>query len=110
METLLSIFSEVGALMRPYVADISLALVASLLVITGGDINRFIKRQISSANFVFRTVIFVLVCTFGYGAATVLLTSLVKVQLASLSQPYLAMAVILCFIALGIYAERKKQI
>lgn len=106
----MSIFTEIGALMRPYVSDISLALVASLLVITGGDINRFIKRQIASANFLFRTVIFVLVSTFGYGAATVLFTNLLKVQLSALSRPYLAMAVILGFIALGIYAERKKQI
>lgn len=110
MDYLLSVFGEVGALMRPYVSDISLALVASLLVITGGDINRFIKRQISSANFFFRTVIFILVSTFGYGAATVLLTNILKIQLAALSKPYLAMTVILGFVALGIYAERKKQI
>lgn len=110
MDTILSVFAEIGALMRPYAADIALALVASLLVITGGDINRFIKRQISSANFFFRTVIFVLVSTFGYGAATVLLTSILKTQLAALSKPYLAMTVILGFLALGVFAERKKQI
>lgn len=110
MDAVLSVFNELGGFMRPYVRDISLALVASLLVITGGDINRFIKRQISSANFFFRTVIFVLVSTFGYGAATVLLTNILKAQLSDLSRPYLAIVVVSCFIALGIYAERKKQI
>lgn len=110
MDFLLSALGEIGALMRPYVSDISLALVASLLVISGGDINRFIKRQISSANFFFRTIIFILVSTFGYGALTVLLTNILNVQLTALSKPYLALTVILGFVVLGIYAERKKQI
>jgi len=110
MDYLFSILADIGGFMRPYVRDIALALVASLLVITGGDINRYIKRQISSANFVFRTFIFILVSTFGYGAATVLFTGILQTQLAALSKPYLAVTVILCFLALGIYAERKKQI
>jgi hypothetical protein len=110
MDYLLAVFSDLGGVMRPYVGDLALAMVASLLVITGGDINRFIKRQIASANFLFRTLIFILVSTFGYGAATVLFTSLLKTQLAALSAAHLSITVLLCFLALGIYAERKKQI
>ncbi|NVK24231.1 MAG: DUF3392 domain-containing protein [Gammaproteobacteria bacterium] len=110
MDMILSIFAELGSLIRPYTSDVALALVASLLVITGGDINRYIKRQISSANFFFRTIIFVLVCTFGYGVLTVVLTNIVRTQLAGLSAAYLAIVVIAAFLALGIYAERKRQI
>ena len=110
MDIILSLFADLGSVIRPYTADIALALVASLLVITGGDINRFIKRQVSSANFLFRTIIFILVCTFGYGVLTVVLTNIVKTQLASLSAAYLAMVVIAAFLGLGIYAERKRQI
>ena len=106
----MSLFGSIGGWFRPYVGDIALALVASLLVISGGDINRYIKRQIASANFFFRTVIFVLVSTFGYGAATVLLTGMVKTQLTALSKPILAIVVISAFLALGIFAERKRQI
>ena len=110
MDLVLTLFADIGKLIRPYTADIALALVASLLVIAGGDINRFIKRQVSSANFLFRTIIFILVCTFGYGVLTVVLTNIVKTQLASLSSVNLAIAVITGFLALGIYAERKRQI
>ena len=110
MDALMSLLASIGDWFRPYVADIALALVASLLVLTGGDINRYIKRQIASANFFFRTVIFVIISTFGYGAATVVLTSMLKTQLLSLSKPYLALTVIVAFLALGIFAERKKQI
>lgn len=110
MAEVIALFTPLGELMRPYVRDIALALVASLLVITGGDINRFIKRQIAGFNFAVRTLVFVIVSTFGYGAATVLLTSMLKNQLVALSQAQLAITVILGFIALGVYAERKKQI
>lgn len=110
MDLILSLLADLGRFIRPYAGDVALALVASLLVITGGDINRYIKRQVSSANFFFRTIIFVLVCTFGYGVLTVVLTNIVKTQLASLSAAYLAIAVIAAFLALGVYAERKRQI
>jgi hypothetical protein len=101
---------EVGDVIRPYSDDIALALVASLLVIAGGDINRYIKNLISSAHFLVRMSIFIAVCTFGYGALTVLLTNIITTQLAVLPAMYLPLAVIVCFAALGIYAERKKQV
>lgn len=110
MDFVLSLFSQLGQIIRPYQSDIALALVASFLVITGGDINRYIKKQISSANFFVRTLIFVLVCTFGYGMLTVLLTNLLKAQLASLSASYFAIVIVLAFFGLGVYAERKRQI
>lgn len=110
MELVVDLFKELGQLMRPYSGDIALALIASLLVITGGDINRFIKRQVGNAHFVVRTFVFVVVCTFGYGALTVLLTNLLKVQLANLSSATFAAVVISGFICLGLYAERKRQI
>lgn len=110
MSLIVDFFTQIGSWIRPYSNDIALGLVASLLVITGGDINRYIKQQVSSANFIIRTAIFVFVCTFGYGALTVLLTNILRTQLASLSSMYLAITVFICFIALGIYAERKRQI
>jgi len=110
MDWVLSFFAEIGSQLKPYSSNIALALVASLLVITGGDINRFIKKQFQTAHFLFRTLVFILVSTFGYGALTVLLTSVVKTQLAALKPSIFAMVVISAFLALGIYAERKKQI
>lgn len=110
MDIIVELFQQLGRLLRPYSADIALALIASLLVITGGDINRFIKKQVGNAHFVIRTFIFVVVCTFGYGALTVLLTNLLKVQLASLSSAAFAVVVVSGFVLLGLFAERKRQI
>lgn len=110
MDWLLTILAELGRFLRPYSADISLAIVASILVISGSDINRFVKKQLGSAHFVVRTLVFVVVCTFGYGALTVVLTQILKVQLAQLSYATFASVVVAIFIALGIWAERRKQI
>lgn len=101
---------EVAGVIRPYNDDIALALVASLLVIVGGDINKYIKNLISTAHFLVRMSIFIAVCTFGYGALTILLTNIITTQLDVLPAMYLPIAVITCFAALGIYAERKRQI
>lgn len=110
MDWMISLFSDLGHQLKPYNQQISLALVASLLVIAGGDINRVVKNQIRRYHFIVRTLIFILISTFGYGAVTVLLTGLIKTQLATLNSFYFVLVVIGAFIVLGIYAERKKQI
>lgn len=96
--------------MRPYSSDIALALVASVLVIAGSDINKFIKRQLGNAHFVIKTLAFIIVCTFGYGFLTVILTNLLKQQLSALSTDSFALVVIFAFVALGIMAQRKNHI
>jgi hypothetical protein len=101
---------DLGGFMRSYNSDISLAFVASLLVIVGGDINRYIKVLVRSSHFLVRISVFIAVCTFGYGALTPFLTQIITSQLATLSSLYLPLVIISCFIALGIYAEQKLQI
>lgn len=110
MNWLIDVLSSMGGFFRPHLADITLALVASVLVIAGNDINRYIKKQLSGANFIVRTTLFILICSFGYGAATVLLTHVLKTQLAVLSSWVLALVIIGGFLVLGIWAERKKHI
>lgn len=110
MNFISDVLVQIAGVIRPYNSDIALALVASLLVIAGGDINQFIKNLIRSTHFIVRMTIFILVCTFGYGALTVLLTNIIKTQLAALPSVYLPLAVLGCFIILGIYAERKRQV
>lgn len=110
MEWFWTITSQLGQWLKPYSSDIALAIVASILVICGSDINKAVKKQLGSAHFIVRTLVFVVVCTFGYGALTVLLTQVLKVQLASLSSSMFAIVIVAIFISLGIWAERRKQI
>ena len=110
MTTLTEFLGVLGQWLRPYSSDLALALVASILVIGGNDINRLIKKQFKNAHIILRTLIFVLVCTFGYGALTVVLTRMLQVQLAALTAVNLALVVVAAFVLLGLWAQRKNQI
>ncbi|WP_112136397.1 DUF3392 family protein [Marinomonas primoryensis] len=54
-------------LIQPHLHDISLALVATCLVVYGDKVNGFLKRLVSSWVFIARVMAFILMCTFGYG-------------------------------------------
>jgi len=110
MSFLTGLLIDLGSVIRAYNSDIALAFVASLLVIVGGDINRYIKNRVRSTHFLIRMSVFIAVCTFGYGVLTILLTKVITSQLAQLSSLYLPVVIIFGFVILGIYAERKRQI
>ena len=109
MDWLLDLVAHWGAYLRPHLRDIALALVATSLVVFGNDINSLIRKQISSLHFVWRTLIFVLICAFGYGAFTLFMTPLVASQLASLSNLWLPWVIVGLFTALGAVAQRRRQ-
>ncbi len=94
----------------PWIEEISLAIMATLLVIYGETINRIIKRRISGMHFLFRTLIFILLCAFGYGALLVFVAPILSEQLATVSMIYLGPLVLGIFVILGVIAEKKNQI
>lgn len=99
-----------GALFRPYVRDIALAMVATALVVFGDDINRLLRRHTAALHFVWRTLIFIALCAFGYGALTIFLTPVVAGQLAKLSNLWLPWAALGIFVLLALLAQRKRQL
>lgn len=96
--------------LRPHVSAIAFMIVATLLVLYGNTINGLVKRAISHYHFVVRVLIFILLCAFGYGLLTTLITPFVASQLASLPNLYLSPVVVIITVALGVLAERKKQV
>lgn len=95
--------------LRPHLMTIALMIVATLLVLYGNTINAVVKRQISHYHFIIRVVIFILLCAFGYGLLTSLLTPFVAQQLAKLPNYYLSPIVLIISVSLGALAERKRQ-
>ena len=95
---------------HPYLHQVALAIVATLLFIYGEDINSLIKSLIKRYHFLVRVFILMLVCAFGYGSLTILLTVLVTRFLATLDAVYLISTLLGFFFIVGILAERKKQI
>lgn len=109
-DLLSSLLSEWGSLIRPYIRDISLAMVTTCLVIFGDDINRIVRRQVNNLHFIFRTGVFILLCAVGYGALTVFLTPVVAKQLAKLSNVWLPCFCLGFFVVLGVLAQRRRQV
>ena len=99
-----------GALFRPYLRDMALAMVATSLVVFGDDINRLVRRQTVALHFIWRTLIFILLCAFGYGALTIFLTPLVAGQLGRIGNLWLPWVCLGIFTLLGILAQRKRQL
>jgi hypothetical protein len=97
-------------LIHPYLQQVALAIVATLLFIYGEDLNAVIKRSMQRYHFLVRVFIFMLVCAFGYGLLTIFLTMLVAQFLASLDATYLVPTILGFFFIVGILADRKKQI
>jgi membrane protease YdiL (CAAX protease family) len=107
---LVELFTELGQLFRLYQYQAALAIIATLLVIFGNDINSSIKKILAKQHFIVRTSIFILICAFGYGLLTVWLTSLLAQQLANLPSLYLLPVVFIIFLTLGIYAQKQHHI
>lgn len=96
--------------LRPHITTIAFMVVATLLVLYGNNINALVKRNILHFHVVVRVIIFILLCAFGYGLLTTWLTPFVASQLASLPNHYLSPIVAIITIALGVLAERKRQV
>jgi len=110
IEMLLNLFSELGQWFRSYQYESALAIVATVLVIFGNDINNAIKQMIKKQHFIVRTFVFVLVCAIGYGLVTVWLTNFLSQLLTSIPNSYVVLVVLVVFIALGMYAQKQRHI
>ena len=104
------LFNDLGLWFRPYQYQSALAIIATILVIFGNDINSAVKKLVAKQHFIVRTSVFVLVCAFGYGLITVWLTSLLSQQLAKVPNLYLLPVVFMIFFALGMYAQKQRHI
>lgn len=91
----------------PWLGEIAMAIMATLLVIYGHSINRWVKKQTSSMHFIFRTLIFILLCTFGYGALLIYLTPVLSHLLAGVGMIYLGPLIVGIFVTLGVLAEKE---
>ena len=90
----------------PWLGEITMAIMATLLVIYGHSINRLVKKQTSGMHFIFRTLIFILLCTFGYGVVLIYVTPILSQLLAGVGMIYLGPLIVGIFIMLGVLAEK----
>jgi hypothetical protein len=96
--------------LRPYLAQIAVTLAVTVLAVFGNDINSAVKRSVAKHPFPIRVGVFALLVAFGYGAATLLLSSLLARLLVIVDNRYLAVVLLTCFVLVGVLAELKGNI
>ncbi|MFC3608291.1 DUF3392 domain-containing protein [Stutzerimonas tarimensis] len=107
MDLLLELIVSLSRWSRGHLYDISLAIMASLLVIFGPAINQWVQRQVGGFNFVFRTLVFILLCAAGYGLAMIYLTPWLMRGLGQFNNYTLSPVLLLVFIVIGVLADRR---
>ncbi len=106
MDYALDLIATLSRWSRSHLSDISLAIMATLLVLFGPAINAWVQQRIGSLNFVFRTLLFVLICAVGYGLAMVFVTPWLAKGLGYFNNYTLAPVLLLVFFVIGIIADR----
>ena len=93
---------------RLYLGQVALSLTATILFLYGSQLHDVVKGLIKDLHFIFRLLILVLVCAFGYGTLAYGFKRLCEIGLKQLDSLYLAPVVIGLFLLIGLLAERKK--
>jgi len=109
MDLITSLLAEISSWFRPHLTFIASTLVLTLLAIYGARLNRAIWVLVRGAHFIVRTLIFVAVCVFAYGAATLFLIPLLRRLMLSAGSIWLGLVVIAAFLLLGVLAERQSR-
>lgn len=110
MELIYDVLFALADWIRPHSDNIALALIATLLVVYGDDINQMVKKQLRPYPYLIRLVGFVILCAFGYGALTVYATPVIESLISRIPALYLAPATVSLFLLVGLLAERRRQI
>lgn len=110
MEYLFTALNWLSQLFAPYHTEVALTIVATALVIYGDVINKHIKMMLKPYPFVLRTLVFVLVCAFGYGMVIVFLTPFIKQGIVLVPSEYRGISIIFVFLLLGYLAEHRRYI
>lgn len=105
-----SLLTQLSHWTQPYSNEIAITILATILVVYGDSFNKHIKRMISPYHFVIRTLVFVMICAFGYGLFIVFATPFVKQLILWVPYLYRGSVVIIIFLILGYLAENRRYI
>ncbi|MCG7372286.1 DUF3392 domain-containing protein [Pseudomonas luteola] len=107
MDYLLSLIAEASRWCRGHLAEIALALISTLLVMFGTEINNWMKQRLGNLPTFVRVPVLASASVSLYGAATTHLTPWVVKGLGQLNNYSLAPALLVGACLLGVLAERR---
>jgi hypothetical protein len=103
-------FSAISKALSPYYTEMSIMLMATILVVYGDIINGHVKRLLAPYHFMIRISLFVVLCAFGYGALTLYGAPFLKHVIAYLPWQYQGAGFVAAFMMIGFLAERRRYI
>lgn len=104
------LLNSLSRALSPYYTEMSIMLMATILVVYGDIINGHVKRLLAPYHFIVRISLFIVLCAFGYGALTLYGAPFLKHMLAFVPWQYRGTAYIASFILIGFLAERRRYI
>ncbi|GAB3038414.1 DUF3392 domain-containing protein [Bowmanella dokdonensis] len=104
------ILFKLTKLLQPYYMEVAMTLVATLLVVYGDVVNKHLKRMLSPYHFILRTLVFVLICAFGYGAFILFATPFTRQLILLVPSTYQGISIVGTFLLLGYLAEQRRYI
>lgn len=106
MDLLIDLVVTLSRWSREHLHNISLAIMASLLVLLAPALNAWVRRSIGHLNFFLRSLFFVLFCLCIYGLAIIYLTPWLASGLGHLNNYNLFPLLLLILFVLGVLADR----
>ncbi|SFC28736.1 DUF3392 family protein [Pseudoalteromonas denitrificans] len=110
ISTFNNISSQLVSWLTPYLHQIALTIIVCLIALYANDLNKFIKRLFARRHFIIRTMTFIIVTAFGFGALTFFVTPILIKLLLIFGKLYMPWLLLVAFIVLGILADKKNQI
>lgn len=107
---MMSFLAPAGQYLAPYLAEISIALIACWLVMLGGEVNALLRRLMRNQHFIIRTLVFIIVNAFGYGLLIVKASPYLTRTLANLERGMMFSIIMISFIVIGLWAQKNRQI
>jgi hypothetical protein len=100
----------IARLIRPHLSAVCLGVTAVALMLSGPSINAFVSRITKKMHWLTRYLLFVLMCTIGYGALTQILYRGLKYWLTNQHAFGLVAFTTIIYLILAYFARKQKHI
>ena len=92
------------------IQEVCFSITSIVMVLLGPYINSFVKRTTKKLNSFLRYLIFILLCSAGYGALSQILYKGLRLWMVGLANLVLIVAVVIIFLALALLAKQQREI
>lgn len=110
MDFITNLLNDFGTWILIHRLEISVAIVATALIIFGEDVNSFVRRLLKPYHIIIRFIGFVALCTLGYGFLTVFLAHQLSLILGRSGVYTVIIITLVAFILLALFASRRRKI